>query len=173
MDLGENVMTAQHDSNSGANAENGQGAVSPSRPMPARRRILVRGAAAAVPTILTLRSGAALARSSNLMGVSDGPPADNFYRCVDERSFIRDGNQLDFGTSSDVEVTVIRVDGNYAKSEDGTGLVGGPEMCDTGGTFYSQGPETWNAVTVRRGALVSATALMSFAGRVNFNPTNI
>jgi len=57
--------------------------------MPAYRRIPARGAAAAVATILTLRSDATPRRSSKLIGVSDGPPADDFYRCVDELSVTR------------------------------------------------------------------------------------
>ena len=166
-------MTAQHDSNSGANAERGQGAVAPSAPVPARRRILMRGAAAALPTILTLRSGAALARSSNLIGVSDGPPADNFYRCVDESSVNRLGNQLDLGEPPRANVTVIRKDGKYSKAADGTDPVAGPEMCNTGDTFYSEGPGGWSPVTVKKGALVSATAMMSFASATTFNITNI
>jgi hypothetical protein len=57
--------------------------------MPAYRRILARGAAAAVATIPTLRSDAAPGRSGKFIGVSDGPPADDFYRFVDELSVTR------------------------------------------------------------------------------------
>lgn len=163
-------MTAQHDSISGANAENGQGAVSPSTPIPARRRMLVRGAAAALPTILTLRSGAALARSSNMMGVADGSSADGgVYRCVDELSVTRRGSQLDLNEPPSADVTVIRADGVYFK-KDGTGPVTGPEMCQTGGTFLNEGGQD---VIVNKGALVSATAFTSFIGRASIKITEI
>lgn len=189
-------MTAQHDSNSGANAENGQGAVSPSTPMPARRRILVRGAAAAVPTILTLHSGSAVAaRTSFLISKASGAPVDNAGRnmCLDLRSVKEElaPNVYDLGDPPSPEVTYIRTTESYYREQNESSATVSPmEMCESGGDYYVKttgGGSTstttgsdrtvrvsspvdasadWNKVTVQKGVLVSATALSSFVGRV-------
>ena len=65
------------------------------------RRMLLRGATAAVPTILTLQSGAALAASSNLIGTVQyarqalGP--DGNVQCLDMRGLGGTPTKLDLG----------------------------------------------------------------------------
>lgn len=64
-------------------------------PQPGRRR-MVRGAAAAVPTILTLHSGAALARSSNLISETNSPADDSY--CLDKSNLDHlEGDLYDLG----------------------------------------------------------------------------
>lgn len=164
-------MTAQHDSNSGANAGNGQGPVAPSAPMPARRRILVRGAAAALPTILTLHSGAALARSSNLIGTTDGAPLDPEGRvlCLDESSVEQVGDrQYDLGEPPFGQATAIpTVDRKYYAAQNaGSQLVTPQEMCTNGGTYYYQQPGGWKTAVVPRGGFLSAAAWGSVAASI-------
>ena len=116
----------------------GQAARSP------RRRMLVRGAAAAVPTILTLHSGAALARTSNLISRAPGAPTDAAGNnlCLNERSAaeILDGGQrYDLGDPVQAEVTQIPTsDGRqfYATQDLSGDPVSGQTMCEQGGTFY-------------------------------------
>lgn len=173
--------------------------------LPTGRRALLRGAAAAVPTILTLHSGAALARSSNLLHVADGAPTDAKGRnlCVDESSVKVDSRVprvYDLNEPAHAQVTAIKSQRTYyrATGQDAP-RVTPQEMCRTGGDFYYKGSPTldsldipgadrdsdsdgfgvrtsagwqkknqgWNKVNVPRGGLVSATALNSFAGRVN------
>ena len=55
-------MTDERDPSSG---DASQGVTAGQEPVSVSRRMLLRGATAAVPTILTLQSGAALANSSN------------------------------------------------------------------------------------------------------------
>lgn len=62
-------------------------------PQPARRRLLK--STIAIPVIMTLHSGAALARSSNLVGAVDAGSAhkvDDKYVCVKGATPIEDGS---------------------------------------------------------------------------------
>lgn len=169
------------------------------------RRAMLRGAAAAVPTILTLHSGAALARSSNLLHVADGAPVDAKGRnlCIDESSVkVESGppKAYDLGEPAHANVTAIPTGRTYYRDTGRDGPTVSPqEMCQTGGEFYYKGNPSldaldvpsasdsensvgfgvrmsadwqkknqgWTKVSVPRGGLVSATALASFAGRVN------
>lgn len=166
---------------------------------------MLRGAAAAVPTILTLHSGAALARSSNLLHVADGAPVDAKGRnlCIDESSVkVESGppKAFDLGEPAHADVTAIPTGRTYYRDTAPDGPTISPqEMCQTGGEFYYKGSPSlgaldvpsasdsgstagfgvrmsadwqtqnqgWTKVSVPRGGLVSATALASFAGRVN------
>ena len=169
-------MTAQHDSNSGANAERGLGAVAPSAPVPARRRILMRGAAAALPTILTLRSGAAaaVARSSNVISEAIGGPSDRVYNCLGEdaaRGGIIKGTstvptRYDLGDKPSGDYVQI-LERDYYVGADASTPISEKTMCETSGEFlYKEGSDgDWQTFKVNnKGMLVSATALSSFAG---------
>ncbi|MFP5407152.1 MAG: hypothetical protein ACLGHY_12730, partial [Gammaproteobacteria bacterium] len=107
-----------------------------------RRRVMLRGAAAAVPTILTLHSGAALARSSNLLSVADGAPVDAEGRnlCLDESSVeLSPGSRkaYDLGEPPHANVTAIHPErGYYRDTQPGGEPVLPQEMCQTGGDFY-------------------------------------
>lgn len=132
-------------------------------PPPISRRALLRGAATAVPTILTLHSGAALANASNLMiGGSSGQnntgtrvdinaPQDH-YACLattgqtsGNYNFI-DGNP----------VTLVPANVQF-KDETTNSWVYGDDMCALGGDFKYKG----NTYYVRKGMLLSATAYTS------------
>ncbi len=131
--------------------------------------MMLRGATVALPTILTLHSGAALARTSNLISLADGAPVDSLSRnlCLNESSVTPlGGNLYDLGEPPSGQVTAIPTDRTYytqanAGSQRATGL----QMCQQGGDFYYQS-SGWKKVNVPRGGLVSSTALTSFAGRI-------
>jgi hypothetical protein len=167
-------MTAQHDRNSGANAENGQEADSPSTPMPARRRILMRGAASALPTILTLHSGAALARSSNLISATIEVDPTGPNRCVALADVTPVGGKYDLGERPAARVTEFGSGHLYATDSAGLNRVTPLEICSNPDVDYFvsvDGGATWNPVgaPIERGFLVSATAWSSFS----LNPTRV
>lgn len=149
------------------------------------RRKLLRGASAAVPVILTLQSGAALARSSNLIGTNPYSGAqDGKYNCLDFDGIDRTDkpNVYDLGSPPMGHVTRIDADSRYFRVDpDGShqsGYGGGyggsndevskPKMCADGGTYYRKNRWRTTRVSVKRGMLVSATALSSFSSGINY-----
>ena len=134
------------------------------------RRKMMRVAIATAPIIATIPTGAALARSSNVISASaPGDSLDRWGRtlCLDARSGTLDASRtsLDLGPSPSGSVVGInqrdyRVDANW-----GAAKVSEADMCKHGGTFnyWNYG---WRKVKVPRGLTVSATALSSFAGRL-------
>lgn len=150
--------------------------------MPAKigRRALLRGATTAVPAILTLQSGAALARSSNLIGANPYSGAGNGkYNCLDFDGIDRTDkpNVFDLGSPPMGHVTRIDADSRYYKTDpnqDGGGWHGGStevsksKMCADGGTYYRKDRWRSTRVNVKRGMLVSATALNSFSSGINY-----
>ncbi|MGI9343461.1 MAG: hypothetical protein ACR2QV_11470 [Gammaproteobacteria bacterium] len=139
------------------------------------RRALIKGAAGALPMILTLQSGAALARSSNLISSASAESAKDQYGrtlCMDGKSVypVDSGpaNVYDMGEPPEAVVSVIRDRKYYIWSEgDGLGQVTTEEMCDRGGYYFVKRRWGWRKVYVKRGMLVSATALSSFAGHIH------
>lgn len=139
------------------------------------RRAIIKGAAGALPMILTLQSGAALARSSNLISSASAESAKDGYGrtlCMDGRSVYpvdgEPGNVYDMGEPPEAVVSVIRDRKYYAWSQgDGLGEVTTEQMCDRGGYYFVRRRWGWGKVHVRRGMLVSATALSSFAGHID------
>jgi hypothetical protein len=145
----------------------------------ASRRALLRGAVVAMPTVMTLHSGAALARSSNLVGVGPGAgPEGGQYRCLDTETVFRTDNPnvYDLGNPPMAHVTTIRNDVRYHRLEriGSTNLfrpgeeVSAPTMCREGGQFFRASGYTSGQVNVKRGVLVSATALSSFSGAIRY-----
>jgi hypothetical protein len=69
---------------------NADTATSEDRPAPFSRRSLLKGSVKAMPVVLTLHSGAALARSSNtnLISESGGMDFDGNYRCLETRNLM-------------------------------------------------------------------------------------
>jgi hypothetical protein len=165
------------------------------------RRLIVRGVAAAVPTILSLHSGTALARSSNLIRTAMDLPETldsakgKVYTCLDEKSVESLGDNLyDLGEPANARFTSIRADHNYY---DGNGNKVTPDfMCKNGGTYYTDAPGTridgkapaqadlhgqsfiptadrGERVKVAQGGLVSATALTSIMSRANITISEI
>jgi hypothetical protein len=134
------------------------------------RRNVLKVAVATAPFIATLPSGAALARSSNLIGAASAANAkDSLGRtlCLDKKSGTGNfqNGALDLGVPASGRLTAIkerdyRVDDKFTAT-----AISESQMCNQGGTFYhwSSG---WRQVKVPKGILVSATALSSFAGQI-------
>lgn len=138
----------------------------PSQPQLNRRRLL-KVAVATAPVIATLPSGAALARSSNLIGATSGPGTDSLGRtlCVDVTSGPYANGLIDLGAPPSGRAYAIRnrdyrVDDHWYASS-----VSERQMCNQGGTFYHYN-YGWRTVKVPKGIVVSATALSSFAGSI-------
>ena len=154
---------------------------------PISRRALLRGAVTAMPVVLTLQSGAALARSSNLISASHYSSEDRRGRtlCLDTDSVNPVGGSdhtFDLG-----EEQICRTGrpgfyrGEYGWEEYRGGDQEDYDYDELGGDDDGDGQEfvlrwdqvrdaryrrRWRHVRVRRGVLVSATALSSFAGSV-------
>jgi hypothetical protein len=148
----------------------------PSMPAGVSRRALLGFArSAAVPAIVTLYSGAALARSSNLIGTNpnQGPEYDK-YRCLDTSSVYPTDKPHIYDLGEDPMAHVTRIDARkrYYRA-DWRGYptrqqVSDTEMCEDGGQYYRQDWGSYKKVTVRKGVLVSATALSSFANDITY-----
>lgn len=110
---------------------------------PARRRLLLRGATAAVPTILTLHSGSAMAaRSSFLISRAVGTPegADGSYLCLDvsNATELEDG-LYDLGDEGLYDVTKIDGSASYYKDPDGSQRASVADLCESGEFHYKRG----------------------------------
>lgn len=145
-------------------------------PRSASRRALLKGTVTAMPAVLTLHSGAALARSSNMISTAAGGSTDAYGRslCLDTstvESADGSGRHFDLGEPAYGRVSAIRDRdyrvAPYRRAE----RVSEARMCESGGTYYYRTRSywygrRWNQVQVRKGVLVSATALTSFAGSI-------
>jgi hypothetical protein len=144
------------------------------------RRGLLRGASSAVPAILTLQSGAALAKSSNLIGANPYSRAsEGKFNCLDFDGIDRTDkpNVFDLGSPPMGHVTRIDADSDYYKTNpdhqhgswgSGPTEVSKSKMCADGGTYYRKDRWRTRQVNVKRGMLVSATALSSFSSGINY-----
>jgi hypothetical protein len=140
------------------------------RPESVARRSILKGAVAAAPVIATLPSGAALARSSSLIGSSTAAGSldrDGRTLCLDETSGERIGTTVDLGPYPDGRVTRITQRDYRIAPRGGADPISEADMCARGGPFYYQA-SGWQTANVPRGILVSATALSSFAGYIRF-----
>jgi len=131
------------------------------------RRSILRGTVIAMPAILTLQSGAALARSSNLISASTTAYTDAAGRtlCLDVNSVYPadgSGQVYDVGDPPFAKVNAI-TDREHFTSPNSA--VSEATMCRDGGTYLYK-DSGWKEVTVPKGILVSATALASFAGGI-------
>ncbi len=143
------------------------------RPAPLSRRALIKGGAAAMPVILTLQSGAALARSSNLIGAASYDALDALGRrlCLDTSSvYLVGGNseKYDLGEPPYARVTAIP-DREYYHTRPNAGVPGRvsvADMCESSQIDFYYLDQGWQEVQVPKGILVSATALSSFAGSI-------
>jgi len=132
---------------------------------PINRRRLLKVAVATAPIIATLPSGAALARSSNLIGPTTGSAKDlqNRTLCL-ERGSLPPNSMVDLGTPPKGWVTAIP-ERDYRKATDHSVKVSEKDMCKNGGQFhYKQG--NWRTVKIPKGIAASATALSSFVGGI-------
>ncbi len=102
---------------------------------PIDRRKLLRRSAALLPTIVTLYSGAAAARSSNALRLADTPTRDGRgYLCVDKTSGRLEGNTLDAGNHRP-EVRITRISERQYYRVDSDRGVSIDEMCRHGGEY--------------------------------------
>lgn len=131
------------------------------------RRTVLRGATATVPTILTLTSGAALARSSNLIGTIQQANGD--VLCLDPRSTDgptrRNPNVYDLGSPPYAEVTRIPQANQY-RAKDTHKAMTPAEVCRHRGPIevkYAYGD--WVERRHKPGVMVSNAACASFGTR--------
>lgn len=134
------------------------------------RRSLLRRAALTAPVIATLPSGAALARSSNLISSTTAVGAQDAWgrtQCLENASvYSTDGTTADLGEPPYGRVNAI-VDRDHRTDARGSAdPVQESDMCVNGGTYYYRAPGGWQPVNVPRGMLVSGTALSSFTGAI-------
>ncbi len=125
-----------------------------------------------MPVILTLHSGAALARSSNLVSATpvESPDASGRTLCLDTDSVYPASETqeiYDLGEPPYARVTAINERDYHRLPNKGADGVGEGTMCREGGLFYHKpAGSSWQEVNVPRGVLVSATALTSFASEI-------
>ena len=136
-------------------------------PRPVSRRALLRGTATAMPAILTLQSGAALARSSNLISAAPRDSRDSLGRalCLDTSTADpvgTSGRVFDLGPSPSAHVTAINEREWHVAANRGSDEIDESALCERGGSAFYQ-DAGWREENVRAGVIVSATALMSFS----------
>jgi hypothetical protein len=133
------------------------------------RRRLLKVAAATAPVIATLPTGAALARSSNLIGPTSGPGTDLLGRtlCLDETSGTMEGGVIDLGTPPSGYITAITERDYVTDPKGSAAAITEREMCTRGGEFYYKASGGWQPLPkISRGIVVSATAASSLAGAI-------
>lgn len=140
------------------------------KPQSAGRRSLLKGTATALPAILTLQSGAALARSSNLISTTQYKMPDRQGRtlCLDLDSVdsIRGSGVADLGPSPSPHIYAINERDYHLEANAGSATVDETTLCHRGGRAFFQ-DRGWQEINMPHrapGGIVSATAIMSFAG---------
>lgn len=143
---------------------------------PLTRRDLLRRTAVSMPMVLTLQSGAALARSSNLISATstDYADADGRTLCLDKDSVFAASDSADvydLGDPPYARVYAIRDREYYNEPRRRSGQLSEAEMCRSGRSGFLRPRDHdgrgWKEVKVPKGVLVSATALSSFAGDIH------
>lgn len=139
------------------------------------RRTLIRSAAVGMPAVLTLHPGAALARSSNMVGVA--PPGTRDERgnalCLDTRTAdkVIDSHQVDLGEPARARVNILSDRAYYPEKNKSRTPQAADAVCSRGGTHYYH-ENGWHEVQLpSNGVIVSATAMVSVSlrGDVHFN----
>lgn len=139
------------------------------------RRALLTSGAKAMPVVLTLQSGAALARSSNLISAAPTGTrdAEGNTLCLDTNTVMpmASGSQYDMGQPASGMVNVITNHEYYAEPNRSSTYYGGGVACERGGAHYYH-DSGWREVNLpTNGIVVSATALVSVSSRgdIDFN----
>jgi hypothetical protein len=143
-------------------------------PKPMSRRAVLRGGVTAMPAILTLQSGAALARSSNLISASSTNTTDGLGRtiCVDKNSVVYADDHsetYDLDEPPYAECNIIRgpTEVQFYETKGKDHPIRPGAMCERGGQFFSKPKgEQWVTSDVPQGFVASAGAMNSFAGYV-------
>lgn len=137
-----------------------------------KRRALLKGAAGSLPMVLTLQSGAALARSSNLISPTSVENAveNNMTMCLETENLDALGDGMyDVGDPIRRQRLQMIQDRDYyfKPLRDGPPMDTSEEdMCLRGGTYKARGGGN-TQYEVKPGMLVSATALSSFASHID------
>ena len=141
---------------------------SSSGPAPVSRRALLKAGACAMPAILTLQSGEALARSSNLISAATaGTRApDGTAICLNTSSVtpMPESNQFDCGEPAYAEFNVIQDRDYYLEANRSIKPPVGPDyVCQVGNDFYYH-DRGWNKISLpQNGAIVSVAAIRSIS----------
>ena len=139
------------------------------------RRAVLRGGITAMPAILTLHSGAALARSSNLISAAAPDTTDNLGRtlCLDTNSVYASGdsgNVYDLGEPPvRAEINIVRDRKYFDRRRRPRMQVSESEMCTSGGEYWfnDRDGNGWQTVKLpSRGIVVSSGAMTSMADHV-------
>ena len=174
-----------------ANSDNGNGSIASAKETKhVTRRMMLKGSASAMPAIMTLKSGAAHARSSNLIGASPYPERDRQGRLlclnIDSVSSVGGSEQsFDIGEYGKAEIVAITERDYRAYPRMNAPRVSEERACLEGRTvYYIERRDSWTgnfeseqdsgtnftfrrdfkSARVPRGVFVSATALSSFVG---------
>jgi len=141
------------------------------RPAKVSRRALIKGGVTVMPAILTLHSGAVLARSSNMISASSPDTTDGMGRtiCVNKSSVVYadDHSEIyDLDEPPYAEVNIIRgpTEVQFYETKDKSTPIKPGAMCERGGQFWSkpQG-EKWVASDLPQGFVTSSGAWASIA----------
>ena len=157
------------------NTDNAAAAASAAKPAFISRRNLLKQGAVAMPAVLTLQSGAALAASSAYIGsVSRGGSqyVGGNVLCLDTRNaepLLPNGTTYKFVDTNYADVYVIPDGQYYATKGRDDSYVLSDEFCRTGGTKYldASGWPQVDLPTNGNGILVSSTALSSIAAALD------
>ena len=144
------------------------------------RRALLKRSAISMPAVLTLQSGSALARSSNVITASSPDTSDRLGRtlCLDTNSVYPAGNSpgmYDLGDPPQAHVNILS-DRKYYVFPDGTTkkskkkkskavLMDRGTVCQSGGQYwYDAGHNDWREVNLpANGIVLSSGAVTSVA----------
>ncbi len=145
------------------------------QPQKMSRRTMLRNVAVGAPAVLTLHSGAALARSSNMVGAAPAGTRDmdGNALCLDTRTAKIDYNayQVDLGEPARGRVNVLSDRAYYSRKSRFSRPRSADMVCKRGGTYYYR-DDGWHEVNLpRNGVIVSATAMVSVSlrGGIQFN----
>ena len=145
----------------------GSGASQESPPALLGRRALLRRGVVAMPAILTLQSGAALARSSNLIGASPPGTTDSLGRtlCLDTNSVVPAfGDKYDMGDNPPyAKINIITPRDYHVDANMGSATISEDVLCQSGepGWFKDGG---WQSIDLpSNGVVVSSGSILSNA----------
>lgn len=163
-------MAEQHDETSTGSAVVAE-ATPATRTAPISRRALIRGASAAVPTILTLNSASAVAAmaSAALITPSNQPQGGNYLCFSEVTPDTANGRYVFRPPVFEGDITAIPGHETYYTQRGATGTrqVSPVEMCanvNGQSEFWYQpgGRGAWEQIQVNRGIVVSCDAVGSF-----------
>jgi hypothetical protein len=148
------------------------------RPAILSRRAILRGASAAVPTILTLSSGSvvATAMTSAALITPSTTPEGNNYLCLSQEVFAgtESGKYVidpAFVPLEDADITPIPADVTFYYEKNGN-LVATPlDMCDAAVSqtkFWYKSPAWRETADIRKGIVVSCDATGSFSSSISY-----